>query len=104
MASTSITVSYLGVEKQVPLSIKPCLELSDQEVVHTELELHKQLRRLFQVSSDVQFYLHEAESSRVMSKESFREYSGSFPSHWYLINSRDSNDATTFNGVKVCDV
>lgn len=103
MASNSITVSYFGVEKQVRLSIEPSLELSDEQVLHTELELHEELRRLFQVPQDVLFYLHEAESARVMSRESFREYSGTFPSHWYLVNNRGQT-GNTVNGVRVCDV
>ncbi len=101
MAGTSITVSYCGEEKRIPLSVIPSLELSDDQVHRAELELHEQLRTVFQVPSDVLFYLHEAESSRVMSRESLREYSSSFPSHWYLVNSREGRDEViaTSNGL-----
>ena len=105
MASTTlITVSYSGVEKRVPLAVEPSIELSDDQVNNAELDLHSRLRELFQVPSGDQFYLHEAETARVMSKESFREYTVTFPSHWYLVSSGDSYRETSSlqqNGLQV---
>lgn len=82
-----ITINYCGVEKRIGLSVKPSLELSDRQVDSAEHALHARLRELFNVPEDVQFYLHEAETARIMSKESFREpgYTQSFPRHWYLV-------------------
>lgn len=86
MSSPHITVSYNGGEKRVSLSVQPSLELSDAEVDLAEGELRRLLRKLFNVEQNTAFYLHEVESGRVMSKESFREpgYCTNFPTHWYL--------------------
>ena len=86
MSSPHITVSYNGWEKRVSLSVQPSLELSDAEVDNAEGELRRLLRKLFNVEQSTAFYLHEVESGRVMSKETFREpgYCTNFPTHWYL--------------------
>lgn len=98
MSAPHITVSYNGGEKRVPLSVQPSLELTDSQVDRAEGELHRVLRKLFNVDPEVAFYLHEVETKRVMSKESFREpsYCQSFPTHWYLV--MDSYSATSANG------
>lgn len=87
MSTPYITVSYSGQEERVCLSVQPSLELSDLQVDHAEGELHLLLRKLFKVEQDITFYLHEAETRRVMSKESFREprYCKNFPTHWFLV-------------------
>lgn len=82
----SITVSYAGAQKVVSLAVKPSLELSDTQVDYAESELQKEILRAFRVVGEAGFYLHEAESGRIMSKESFREpaYCEHFPRYWYL--------------------
>ena len=88
-----ITVSYNGGEKKVPLAVRPSLELSDSQVSSAQGELHKVLRKIFNVEQGVQFYLHEVETKRVMSKESFREptYCQTFPTHWYMVMDKFTN-------------
>lgn len=85
-----ITVSFNRQEEVLPLTIRPSLELSDYKVDAAEDELFKALRKAFAIESDDTFYLHEAESGRIMSKESFRDpgYCSNFPSHWYLVVER----------------
>ena len=92
MNTPYITVSYSGGEKRVGLCMQPSLELSDSEVEQVESELHKLLRRLFNVEPSVSFYLHEVETGRVMSRESFREpsYCQMFPPHWYMVMDSSS--------------
>lgn len=94
MSTPHITVSYNGGERRVALSVRPSLELTDSQVDRAESELHRVLRKLFNMDQETAFYLHEVETKRVMSKESFREpsYCHSFPSHWYLV--MDSYTAT----------
>ena len=84
--SLAITVSYSGRERRIPLSVRPSLELSDSEVDQAELELCGIVRHLFNIPVEAAFSLHEAESSRTLTKESFRDpgYIQAFPSHWYL--------------------
>lgn len=104
MSSPHITVSYSGGEKRVSLSVKPSLELSDSQVDRAESDLHRLLRRLFAVDSGVPFYLHEVETGRVMSKESFREpsYCLTFPAHWYMVmDSSSSTDLLDTSGFQV---
>jgi len=81
-----ITVSYAGREKRIPLVVSPSLELSDVQVEYAESELHRVVRHVFQLPYESLFYLHEAESGRIMSRETFREPTqlSAFPRHWYL--------------------
>ena len=81
-----ITVSYNGREKRVPLVIQPSLELSDFQVDEAELELFRIVQHVFNVPAEAAFFLHEAETNRIMTKESFRDpsYLLEFPRHWYL--------------------
>ena len=83
----NITVSYAGGKKAVALAVKPSLVLSDTQVDYAETELRKELVRAFRVIGEATFYLHEAESGRIMSKESFRDpsYCEHFPRYWYLV-------------------
>ena len=106
MATPLITVSYNGGEKKVALSVQPRLELSDSEVDRAESELHRVLRKLFNMEQDSSFYLHEVESKRVMSKESFREpsYCQNFPTHWYLVmDSYPAANGNTHNSLVSAD-
>lgn len=98
-----VTVSYNGGEKRVPLCVQPSLELSDSEVEQAEGELHKLLRRLFSVEPNVAFYLHEVETGRVMSRESFREpsYCEVFPPHWYMVMDSSSSTGLLDGGFQV---
>lgn len=102
MGTPHITVGYKGGEKRVTLSVQPSLELSDSQVDLAESELHRLLRRLFGVDSSAAFYLHEVETGRVMSKESFREpsYCLTFPAHWYMVMASSTGlmDAQYVNG------
>ena len=84
--SLHITVSYSGKEKRVPLAVRPSLELSDFDVDQAELELCGIVCHLFNIPVEAAFSLHEAESSRILTKESFRDpsYIQRFPTHWYL--------------------
>lgn len=84
--SVKITVSYNGREKRIPLVIQPSLELSDFQVDEAELELFRIVQHVFNVPAEAAFFLHEAETDRIMTKESFRDpsYLQEFPRHWYL--------------------
>jgi hypothetical protein len=84
--SLSITVSYAGKEKRIPLVVRPSLELSDVDVDQAELELCHIVRHVFNIPVESDFSLHEAETSRILTKESFRDpsYLSTFPPHWYL--------------------
>ena len=100
MSVPHIAVSYNGGEKRVSLSVQPSLELSDSEVDNAAGELHKVLRNMFSVEANTAFYLHEVETGRVMSKESFREpkYCQTFPTHWYLvIDNYSTSNSTLLN-------
>ena len=81
-----IAVSYAGIDKRIPLVVTPSLELSDEQVMYAESELHRVIRHVFKIPHESLFYLHEAESGRIMSKETFREPTqlSAFPRHWYL--------------------
>ena len=81
-----ITVSYAGTDKRIPLVVTPSLELSDEQVTYAERELHGVIRHVFKIPHESLFYLHEAESGRIMSRETFREPTqlSAFPRHWYL--------------------
>ena len=81
-----ITVSYSGREKLIPLVVRPSIELTDFEVDQAELELCGIVRHVFNVPAEASFSLHEAETSRTLTKESFRDpgYIQAFPRHWYL--------------------
>ena len=85
--SVQINVTFSGQEHQLSLSIRPSLELSDFKVDAAEGELDQALRRAFSIKAEERFYLHEAVSGRIMSKESFRDpnYCEEFPRHWYLV-------------------
>lgn len=90
-----ITVSYSGREKQIPLVVRPTLELSDFQVDQAELELCGIVRHVFQVPAEAGFSLHEAETSRTLTKESFRDpsYIQAFPKHWYLAVEKSAAEA-----------
>lgn len=87
MNAPHITVSYNGGEKKVSLAVQPGLELSDSEVDNAQTDLHRILRKLFNVDQGQTFHLYEVVTGRVMSKESFREptYCHTFPNHWYMV-------------------
>ena len=91
----NITVSYAGREKRIPLVVEPSLELTDFEVDEAELKLCGIVRHLFSVPAEAAFSLHEAESDRVLTKESFRDpsYIQSFPRHWYLTVEKTAPEA-----------
>ena len=93
--SLSITVSYTGREKRIPLAVKPSLELSDVDVDQAELGLCNIVRHVFNIPVEAAFSLHEAETSRILTKESFRDpsYLTSFPPHWYLTVEKTTTEA-----------
>ena len=88
MAATSpvITVSYGGVERQLSIGIRPALELGDTEVDEAEEQLRSALRRAFSLPDEARLTVHETESGRCLSKESFRDPANlsQFPKYWYL--------------------
>ena len=81
-----VTVSYAGKEKRIPLAVTPALELSDEQVEYAEGDLLRIVRHVFQIPAGARVYLHETESGRIMSPESFRDPANlvAFPRHWYL--------------------
>ena len=91
-----ITVSYNGREKQIPLVVQPSLELSDLQVDQAEFELCGIVRHVFSVPAEAEFCLHETESGRILTKESFRDpsYLTSFPRHWYLTVEKPALETT----------
>lgn len=90
-----ITVSYNGREKRIPLVVQPSLELSDFQVDQAELELCGIVRLVFNVPAEVEFSLHEAETNRTLTKESFRDpsYIQAFPKYWYLTVEKNATEA-----------
>ena len=93
--SLRITVSYAGKEKRIPLVVRPSLELSDVDVDQAELELCHIVRHVFNIPVESDFSLHEAETSRILTKESFRDpsYLSTFPPHWYLTVEKTAGEA-----------
>ena len=89
MAATTtplITVSYGGVKHQMPIGVRPALELNDAEVDEAEEQLRTALRSAFSLPDEAQLTVHETESGRSLSKESFRDPANlaRFPKYWYL--------------------
>ena len=84
--AVKITVGYNGRERRIPLVVQPSLELSDFQVDQAELELCGIVRHVFSVPAEAGFSLHEAETDRILTKESFRDpsYLQTFPTHWYM--------------------
>jgi hypothetical protein len=103
MNTPNITVSYGGGEKRIRLCVQPSLELSDTDVEEAEKELHRLLRRLFSLEASVGFFLHEVETDRVMTMESFREpsYCVAFPPHWYMVMDHASALCAGTGGLQV---
>ena len=101
-----IKVSYNGLEKSLPLVVRPGLELSDLQVDCAEETLHGLVRKAFTLAYDAKFYLHEAESGRIMSVESFRDPANfpRFPPHWYLVveGCKTSDNSIHLHSEKVC--
>ena len=93
--SPSITVSYAGRERRISLVVRPSLELSDEAVDQAEFELCHIVRHVFNIPVEAAFSLHEIESSRILTKESFRDpsYLESFPPHWYLTLEKTAGEA-----------
>ena len=107
MVSTSlpvIVVSYGGREERLTLSVRPCLELSDAEADRAAEHVWKSLREMFALPSEAELTLHETESGRTMSKESFRDpvYLLNFPKFWYL--TVESTPALSFHSLDVEEV
>ena len=100
-----ITVSYSGREKRIPLSVRPSLELSDVQVDQAELELSGIVSLAFGVPTEVEFCLHEAESGRILTKESFRDPSfiSSFPRHWYLTVEKGAMETAEDDRVRMSE-
>lgn len=90
-----ITVSYNGREKRIPLVVQPSIELSDFEVDQAELELCGIVRHIFNIAAEAGFSLHEAETDRTLTKESFRDptYVTAFPKFWYLTVDKTTCEA-----------
>lgn len=92
--SLKITVSYNGRERRIPLVVQPSLELSDFQVDQAELELCGIVRLAFNVPTEVEFSLREAETNRTLTKESFRDpsYLQAFPKYWYLTVEKSASE------------
>ena len=77
----------------MPLLVHPSLELSDAEVQDAHLSLHTHLRRAFRLSQKATYYIHEVETGRILTQESYRDpsYCPNFPSHWYLVLEKSSS-------------
>lgn len=92
--SLKITVSYNGRERRIPLVVQPSLELSDFQVDQAELELCGIVRLAFNVPTEVEFSLREAETNRTLTKESFRDpsYLQAFPKYWYLTVEKSATE------------
>ena len=103
--SVQIKVSFNHQEQVLPLTIRPSLELTDLKVDAAEDELDQALRRAFDIQEDDTFYLHEAESGRILTKETFRDpgYCSSFPTHWYLVVERREKDKTGSDEIVVSE-
>ena len=107
MVSTSlpvIVVSYGGREERLTLSVRPRLELSDAEADQAADYVWKSLKEMFSLPAAAEPTLHETESGRTMSKESFRDpaYLLTFPKFWYL--TLESTTALSFRSLDVDEV
>lgn len=103
-ATPVIVVTYGGREERLALSVRPCLELSDVEADQAADHVWKTLKEMFSLSSGTEVTLHETESGRTMSKESFRDpaYLLHFPKFWYL--TVESTTAFSFRPFDVDEV
>lgn len=100
MSSSSlvIIVSYEGREGSFRINVGPSLELADEEIERASEELWESIRASFRLSPETRIALHEAETGRIMSKETLRDPSciPSFPKYWYLtVDNGYTRPATT---------
>lgn len=100
MSSSSlvIIVSYEGREGSFRINVGPSLELADEEIERASEELWESIRASFRLSPETRIALHEAETGRIMSKETLRDPSciPSFPKYWYLtVDNGYTRSATT---------
>ncbi len=83
-----IVVSYGGGGDStcVDIGIVPSLELQDEEVEEATSNLYEFLRSAFHLPCESKLTLHETESGRILSNETFRDPSfvSNFPRYWYL--------------------
>ena len=105
MAATTtplITVSYGGVKHQMPIGVRPALELNDAEVDEAEEQLRTALRSAFSLPDEARLSVHETESGRSLSKESFRDPANlaRFPKYWYLrVDNGYSSSGLLFDSI-----
>ena len=83
-----IVVSYGngGESTCVDIGVVPSLELRDEQVEEATSNLFSFLRSAFHLPFESRLILHETESGRTLSNETFRDPSfvSNFPRYWYL--------------------
>lgn len=101
MMSSSVpelVVSYgdSGETTRVDIGVEPSVELSDEQVEDAISRLYSFLKTAFHLPRDNRLTLHETETGRTLSKETFRDpsYVSNFPRYWYLTASNGYTAAT----------
>lgn len=105
-----IVVSYgnRGDSTCVGIGVVPSLELRDEQVEEATNNLYNFLRSAFHLPCESRLTLHETESGRILSNETFRDPSfvSNFPRYWYLtaVNGFNAPDITSvFQSLSVED-
>ena len=89
MTSTpEIIVSYgdRGDRTCVSIGLVPGVELRDEEVDEATVQLLASVRSAFHIPIESRLTLHETETGRILSNETFRDptFIPNFPRYWYL--------------------
>ena len=81
-----VTVSYDDKAETFYVRLRPALELTDREVSLAYEHLWQDVRRFFHLPVDARATLYEAETNRILSKETFRDPCciPIFPKYWFM--------------------
>lgn len=96
-SSPVIVINYGGRDGSFDIGVKPSLELRDDDIDQAADNLWDSIRRLFQFNNETRFAVHEAESNRILTKETFRDPSciPFFPKYWYITVDNGYHHHTT---------
>lgn len=85
-ALLEVTVSYDNKDETFYVGTRPSLELSDLQVDQAYDHLWQDVRRFFHLPMDSRATLYEAETNRILSKETFRDPTciKKFPKYWFV--------------------
>ena len=81
-----VTVSYDEKAETFSVRLRPALELTDREVSQAYEQLWQDVRRFFRLPVDARATLYEAETNRILSRETFRDPCciPAFPKYWFM--------------------